>query len=126
MKRSVIFLAFLLLATLPALSVKDINQSGERVDVKAHLVPEKINIIEFVTSWDRAAARLHLQLTEYEKSNPDVVVLRVQVKNMQSPVAKQYNLDKIPHYIIYDEKGELMCQGQAAFQEIVDRLDGKK
>lgn len=114
-----------MLLALPALSVKDLNQSGERVDIRAHLVPEKINIVEFVTSWDRAAARLHVQLAEYEKKDPDVVVLRVQVKNLQSPVAKQYSLDRIPYYRIYDEKGELMAEGDAAFKEIIKRLEGK-
>lgn len=51
----------------------------------------------------------------------NVAVLKVEIGRWGTPVAKQYNLNGIPHFMVFDASGKLVAEGQAAWQ-MVDRM----
>lgn len=54
----------------------------------------------------------------------DLTAIKVDIKNWDSPVAKQYNLRSIPAFVVYGKDGELKHEGQEAIHYL-ERLSKK-
>ena len=81
---------------------------GQQVDIKQHLVRGKITIIDFYANWCGPCRQITPLLEQLAKSDPGIVLRKIDIINWQSPVAKQFNLDAIPHVQIYNRKGKLV------------------
>ena len=55
---------------------------------------------------------------------PDLTLVKVDIKNWNSEVAKQYNLRGIPAFVIYGTNGKVAHTGQSA-KDYLDRLSQK-
>ncbi len=53
--------------------------------------------------------------------NDKITILKVDIKEPDSPVARQYKIDVMPYFHVYDGSGNLVVQGQQA----VDWIDGE-
>ena len=53
------------------------------------------------------------------KNNPDIVILKVNINEPGSPVARQYGIQAIPVFEVYDGNGKLVAEGK----EAVDWID---
>ncbi|MCA9775294.1 MAG: hypothetical protein KC800_01200 [Candidatus Eremiobacteraeota bacterium] len=113
-------LALLLLFWLapPAMAAPDINKAGERVNLSTHLVADKTNVVFFYARWNKTSMRYKEKLEAW-KADKDTVLHFVDVKAMNSPVAKQFKLTELPAFEIYDEQGNLKMKGQSALNEAV-------
>ena len=81
---------------------------GQQVDIKKHLIRGKVTIIDFYADWCGPCRRITPLLEQLAKSDPGIVLRKIDIINWQSPVAKQFNLDAIPHVQIYNRKGKLV------------------
>lgn len=115
-------LLFLLLFTLSASALPSINKDGARLKLSRHLVEDKSNIVFFHAPWSKTSSRYKVELEQWQKQHDDAVVLLVNVKNLNSPVAKQYKLKSVPSFMIYDGEGTLRESGQSAQNEVVKML----
>lgn len=118
MRRLVLGLICLLLITSPALALPSITKDGKRVSIAAHLPKDKKAVVFFHAYWSDLSGRYLANLKRLEKSDPSLVVLMVDIKTLNSPVAKQYNVKSVPYFQIYDAKGELEKEGAAALNEV--------
>lgn len=48
------------------------------------------------------------------EKNSKITVLKIDIHDAGSPVARQYRIEKIPFFEIYDEEGELIARDQKA------------
>lgn len=48
------------------------------------------------------------------EKNPDIVVIKVDIKEPDSPVARAYNVQNIPYFEVFDGKGNLLAEGEGA------------
>lgn len=48
------------------------------------------------------------------QKNPDIVILKIDIDEPGSPVARQYGIEAIPVFEIYDGAGSLVAKGQDA------------
>lgn len=48
------------------------------------------------------------------EKNPDIVVLKVDINEPDSPVARAYNIETIPYFEVFDHDGELIAEGEEA------------
>lgn len=48
------------------------------------------------------------------EKNPDIRVLKVDIKEPDSPVARQYSVQTIPYFEIYDGEGTQIAKGERA------------
>lgn len=53
------------------------------------------------------------------EKNPEIVILKINIDEPGSPVARQYGIEAIPFFEVYDGDGELLAKGAQA----VDWLD---
>jgi thiol-disulfide isomerase/thioredoxin len=96
---------------------KNINRAGSAVDVTDHLVPGRINIVDFYADWCPPCRALAPKLDAMSQ-NTKYAILKVDIANWKSPVAQKYNLHSIPHLKVYDASGRLIAEGDAAYKYI--------
>jgi len=59
----------------------------------------------------------------------DIVVVKININRKEvqgidwnSPVARQYGLRSIPHFVIYDSTGYRTHEGEEAYQQVMNLL----
>lgn len=53
--------------------------------------------------------------------NEKITILKVDIKEPDSPVARQFKIETMPYFHVYDGRGNLVVEGQQA----VDWIDGE-
>ncbi len=89
------------------------------MELSSHLPKDQETVVFFHAPWSKTSARYQVELADWEKRQKKVTVLGVQIKNLGSPVAKQYSITSVPAFLVYDKKGELTHSGQAALSEVL-------
>ena len=72
-------------------------------------------------------------LEELGEKRPDLQIVKVDINrpgvtgiDWQSPLARQYDLKSIPHFKIYDSKGNVVDEGDPAYKKIMGWLRAEK
>jgi len=116
--------------SLPSLPSYMIDGS---VNLKKRIVKGKTNIIEFYSEYCPPCKRIAPFLKKLDDRRGDIVVIKIDINrtgvngiDWQSPVAKQFMLKSIPHFIIISPRGELMFEGREASNYVVQqwRVEG--
>lgn len=108
--------------SLPSLAFPFVNQDGARVELATHLAKDQETVVFFHAPWSKTSARYGVELANWEKTQSKTAVIGVQVKNLSSPVAKQYNITAVPAFLVYDKKGQLKHSGQTALSEVLKMM----
>lgn len=99
-----------------------INKDGQAVDIIAQLPPGQETVVFFHAPWSKTSSRYQVELSAWEKKQSKVAILGVQVKNLDSAVAKQYEVKELPMFLVFDKKGALTHQGASALQEVLEMM----
>jgi len=99
-----------------------LSEAGERINLASQLVEGKRNVLFFHAPWSKTSSRYKVELERWQKTHEDTAVLLVNVKTLKSPVAKQFQLQSVPTFAIYDAEGTLQESGQKAHNEVVKML----
>lgn len=98
---------------------------GETVKIEDHLVKGKTVIVDFFSQYCPPCRRISPLLTRLTEKRSDLFVLKVNINrkdvrgiDWQSPVARQFKLESVPHFIIYGADGKVLAEGEAAFDKI--------
>jgi len=113
---------------------------GERLQVNDYLVPGKTVVFAFTSAYcprcpSAPFEKFEEPLAELSASRDDLVVVKVDVNregatqiDWSSPVAMQFGLKRLPHFIIYGPDGEMIAQDDrgsaeaAATKRVYDML----
>lgn len=102
---------------------------GGEFAVAAHLQKGKTNIVDFYSDYCPPCRRMSPLLARLAQKRPDVAVIKVDINrkgvtgiDWSSPVARQYKLNAIPYFQIYDGGGNLLHEGQAATVQVLRLL----
>lgn len=116
-------MALLILSlAVPGWTFPFINKDGQRVEISSALPRDQETVVFFHAPWSKTSSRYQVELSAWEKKQTKVAILGVQVKALDSPVAKQYKVTEVPSFYIYNKKGELTHQGQAALNEVLKMM----
>ena len=123
-----------LLGVLGYVAVANVNRSqainafnpGAEFAIESHLQRGKINIVDFYSDHCPPCRQISPLLKKLEKKRTDLVVLKVDIDrkgagsiDWLSPLARQYDLQSVPSFRIYDPEGNLTKQGQEAYMEVL-------
>ena len=100
---------------------------GDRIDIKASLVPGKLTLVDFYADWCGPCRSIAPKLDRLASANPENLAIRkVDIINWDSDVAAQYRLRSIPHLKLFDENGQLLAEGNAGhvMSLLTNRLGG--
>jgi thiol-disulfide isomerase/thioredoxin len=105
---------------------------GQKVDLKSVLTPGRTNIVDFFSKYCPPCMRISPKLEELGKTRNDLRIVKLDINRPDikgidwgSPLAQQYGLQSIPHFKIFDPKGNLLKEGDPAFDQVLTWLKEK-
>ncbi len=105
-------------------AVRMISNGGQRIDLKQVLVSGKITVVDFYADWCGPCKRMGPQLEQMARSDPDVVLCKVNIVNWKKPVVKQFSIRSIPNVRVYDRNGTEVgspTSGLSAIKQNIER-----
>ncbi|MDP6629783.1 MAG: thioredoxin family protein [Kiritimatiellia bacterium] len=107
-----------------ASTIRKIADGGQRIDLKKIIVPGKITVVDFYADWCGPCKRMGPQLEQLARSDPDVVLCKVDIVNWNKPVVKQFGIRSIPNVRVYDRNGAAVgtpTSGLGAIKQNIER-----
>lgn len=105
------------------------SNPGEKVDLTRYVVPGKVNVFDFYSTFCPPCMRLSPLLEQLAEKDPQVVVNKVDINrsgvegiDWDSPVVAQYGLRSVPHFIIYDAQGKKVAEGASARTMVIEMM----
>jgi thiol-disulfide isomerase/thioredoxin len=99
------------------------------INLEKMIVKGKTNIIDFYSEYCPPCKRIAPFLRKLEERRGDIVVIRIDINrtgfrgiDWQSPVAQQFDLKSIPHFIVISPWGKLMFEGKDAYNYVVQQI----
>ena len=105
------------------LPVLNEDNPGGEVNIEEYLIPGKINVIDFYAEWCSPCRNITPYLEELDATREDLVVLKINIKEWDSPVCQQYGINSVPNFMIYNEEGKLAIEGDKAWDEVMRMLN---
>lgn len=103
---------------------------GQEVKLTDYLVPGKITIFDFYSHYCPPCMAEAPRVKKLHETRADVAVVEVDVNrpgvkgiDWSSPVVKEFQLDSIPHFKVFNPDGKLMAEGDDA-RLLVDSWEG--
>jgi thiol-disulfide isomerase/thioredoxin len=110
-----------------AAQVKDGNpgRGGETLAIKAVLDRNHTTAVDFYSPYCPPCVMIAPLLEQLAARLPEVTFVRVNINrpeaqaiDWKSPLARQYRIRSIPHFMIFDAQGKLVVEGPAASRMI--------
>ena len=79
---------------------------GNHVDVAQHCVTGKVTVVDFYAEWCGPCRELSPILEARVKSDPDLVLRKIDIVNWDSAVSQQFKLKVVPFVQVYDRTGQ--------------------
>jgi thiol-disulfide isomerase/thioredoxin len=99
------------------------------INLEKMIVKGKTNIIDFYSEYCPPCKKIAPFLRKLEEKRGDIAVIRIDINrkgiagiDWQSPVAIQFELSKIPYFIVISPWGKLICEGNEAYNYIVQQM----
>lgn len=124
-----------LLGASPLVAGDPVNAAnpGQELNLKTQLRPGRTNIVDFFSKYCPPCMRISPLLEDLGRKRRDLQIVKLDINrpgivgiDWQSPLARQFSLASIPHFKIYDGKGNLVKEGDPAYQQVMAWLKGEK
>ncbi len=99
---------------------------GEEVDISRYVQRGRTTVFDFYSDYCPPCRQISPLLKKLDDKRDDIAVVKIDINrkgvkgiDWQSPLARQFNLQSIPHFKIFDAAGELLQEGDAAYQQVV-------
>jgi len=99
---------------------------GEKINLEDYLVAGKTTIVDFYSEFCPPCRALSPHLEKLVQTRSDLAVVKVDINrpghqgiDWQSPVARQFKLEGIPHLRLYGPDKQLQSEGDAAFDQVL-------
>lgn len=83
---------------------------GDEVDIASHIVQGKVTLVEFYGDFPAAVACkiVSQYLQVLSRDDVDLVVVKIDIGEFESPVATQYGITAVPRVDVYNRAGKLV------------------
>jgi thiol-disulfide isomerase/thioredoxin len=124
---SLLLAVILLVALISPGAAADANHGnpGQPLDVKSLVVRGKTTVIDFYSPFCPPCLYLAPRLARLADMRPGLAVQKVNINrpgvngiDWRSPLAQQYQLRSVPHFMIFNTQGQLVAQGREAFETV--------
>jgi len=89
-------------------STIDLVRGNTEVKLEDHLVRGKVTLVDFYADWCGPCRKLSPQLESLAAGNPDIALVKINIIDWHSPVAKQFGITAIPRVQVYGPWGTLV------------------
>jgi len=129
--RSPVIVAFMVFALFAsgawagALADANPNNPGETLDINSLLVRGKTTVIDFHSPFCPPCVKLAPLMAKLAKKRPDLAIIKVNINrpgvngiDWRSPLAQQYQIRRVPFFMIFDSQGQPVAQGREATETV--------
>ena len=85
--------------------IRVVSNGGEQVDLASLMAPGKITIVDFYAEWCGPCRQISPQLEQLAKTDPDVVLLKIDIVNWNTPVTRQFGIQSVPNVRVFGRTG---------------------
>jgi len=103
---------------------------GQEINLADYLVPGKTTVFDFYSEYCPPCRAIAPHLEKVHEKRDDVAVVKVDINrpghkgiDWQSAVARQYNLNSIPHFKVFGPDGTLKAEGDDARAMVTSWFD---
>lgn len=89
-------------AAIRAQKIRIISNGGEQVDLPSILTEGKVTIVDFYAEWCGPCRQMSPQLEQMARTDPDVVLVKIDIVKWGTPVAQQFDLKSIPNVRVFN------------------------
>ena len=89
-------------AAIRAQKIRIISNGGEQVDLPSILTEGKVTIVDFYAEWCGPCRQMSPQLEQMARTDPDVVLVKIDIVKWGTPVAQQFGLKSIPNVRVFN------------------------
>jgi thioredoxin 1 len=86
----------------------DVVKGDRDIILEDHLVRGKVTVVDFYADWCGPCRMLSPKLEEMAANNSGIALVKINIINWQSPVAKQFAITGIPRVQVYGPWGRLV------------------
>jgi len=95
---------------------------GEQIDLKDYLVKDQITVFDFYSRYCGPCRQISPLLDQLDRARTDLTVVKVDINrpdvngiDWQSPVAREFELQSVPHFKVYAPDGTLQAEGPSGY-----------
>jgi thiol-disulfide isomerase/thioredoxin len=99
---------------------------GQEITLADYLVPGKTTVFDFYSEYCPPCRAIAPKLEKLHAERADIAVVKVDINrpgikriDWQSPVAREFHLQSIPHFKIFGPDGKLQAEGDDAYETIL-------
>ena len=99
------------------------------INLEKRIVKGRTNIIDFYSEYCPPCKKIAPFLKKLDARREDIAVIKIDINrtgvkgiDWDSPVAKQFRLKSIPHFIVISPWGKFICEGKEAYNYVVQQL----
>lgn len=92
--------------------------------------PGQTNIVDMYSEYCPPCRQIAPYLEQLDEARDDIHVVKIDINrpeikgiDWQGPVAKQFRLRSIPHFILVGPDGNLIAEGKPAYKKVVQMLE---
>jgi thioredoxin len=100
---------------------REVSMGGQEVQLADYLVPGKTTIFDFYSQFCPPCRAIAPMVKKLHEVRSDIAVVEIDINrpglkeiDWESPVAKEFQLDSIPHFKVYGADGKLVAEGDDA------------
>jgi thioredoxin 1 len=86
----------------------DMVRGNKEINLEDHLVRGKVTVIDFYADWCGPCRTLSPHLEDMAAHDPDIALVKINIIDWHSPVAKQFGITAIPRVQVYNPFGRLV------------------
>jgi thioredoxin 1 len=86
----------------------DLVRGNTEVKLEDHLVHGKVTVVDFYADWCGPCRKLSPHLEDMAAHDPEIALVKINILDWRSPVAKQFGITAIPRVQVYGPWGKLV------------------
>src|SRR5438034_5500277 len=106
--------------------IRIVSNGGQQVDLPSLMAPGKITIVDFYAEWCGPCRRISPQLEQLAKTDPDVILLKIDVVNWNTPVIRQFGITSVPNMRVLDRSGKQLGDATHDVTLMMQRVEQAK
>ena len=94
---------------------------GAQVDITKHLALGNVTVVDFYADWCGPCRQVSPRLEQMAKTDPEIVLRKIDIVDWKTAVVRQYNVHSIPQINVYNRGGHFVGTVVSASDEEVKR-----
>jgi thioredoxin 1 len=78
------------------------------VDITKHLALGNVTVVDFYADWCGPCRQVSPSLEQMAKTDPQIVLRKIDIVDWHTPVVKQFSVHSIPQINVYNRGGHLV------------------